>query len=433
MELRPHQARAYTQVMATLDERGLAMLAGETRSGKTAVAISCCKAMGGPWLFVTKKKAIPSIDADARSIWGREDHGGVIVNVESLGRVKRQKWALVVADESHHGLSGFPKEPKARRQMREAVGDAPVLVMSGTPAIEGTAKLYGQMTLGKRGPWVEWPTFYQWWHQDGHYVKKRSGGYGVAGAIKNTGSQGSAWGPTPDYGAVDEARILREVEPYVVRMTRSEAGYRVQNAQIIPVVLDNARISALILKLRSSKCIHDLDLVCDKGPAQVLQQAHILAGGHYSVDGEFKVLPSEFDPEYRARWIGEGMREGRSYVVLTHYVAERPFVASILERMAHMVHDSLDDLRESGEGVFVGALSSLAEGVDMSWLTGSQILYSLTWSGSKFSQVCDRQLNFHRSDPAKVAVPLLRGGVDADVLEAVMGKQNFNAGFYRGK
>jgi hypothetical protein len=66
----------------------------------------------------------------------------------------------------------------------------------------------------------------------------------------------------------------------------------------------------------------------------------------------------------------------------------------------------------------------------MSWLTGSMILYSLTWSGAKYSQVCDRQLNFHRKDVAKVGVPLLVGGVDEGVYKAVSSKCDYNAGMY---
>lgn len=429
MQLRPHQARAHTEVMDRLKRLRYALLVGETRSGKTAVALSACRDLGGPWLFVTKKSAISSIEGDARAIWGHEDHGGVIVNKEALGKVKRQKWGLVVADEVHV-FSAFPKEPKVRAEMKAIVGDAVVLAMSGTPAIEGNAKLYGEMTLGEGGPWVRWPSFYEWWHQPGHYKRKESGGYGIPGAVKDTGGRVNKWGPTPDYGAVDEDRILREVEPYIVRMTRAEAGYHVQNAKLIPVELENSRIAELIRRVKRDRVVDDLEIVCDKGPAQLLQMCHILAGGTYKAYGEARVLPEDYDPTYRARWIGEGMRDGKTYAILTAYIEERALVADTLASMGHVVHESLDDLREAGNGAFVGSLASLSEGVDMSWLTGSQILYSLTFSGAKFSQVCDRQLNFYRKEPAKVAIPLLKGGIDRDVFNAVSMKQDFNSRIY---
>ena len=103
--------------------------------------------------------------------------------------------------------------------------------------------------------------------------------------------------------------------------------------------------------------------------------------------------------------------------MLTNYVKERELLGGFFGDIAT---DNLDELRESDKfRIFYGSISANAEGVDMSWLDGSQILYSLNWSGSRFSQVCDRQLNYFRKEEAKVAVPFLEGGLDQDVLEAV--------------
>ena len=431
IELMPHQKRASDEIMANLD-KGVVLLAGETRSGKSLTALTVCKEIGGRVLFVTKKKAIESIEGDISLLWGDEPNNVTVINFERL-RGLNGPFSFVVVDESHNFVSSYPKESAARREVKRLVGDAPVLVMSGTPSIEGSAKLYGQMTLGKSGPWSGYPTFYQWWFAPGHYKDNRPcGGYGIQDAVKSTGRRVNAWDnkPPTDYSQVDEERVLDEVEPYVVRMTREEAGYKVQDATIIPVELKNTLISGLIRDLIKTKVCNELGIVLDKGPAQVLQCCHMLAGGTYKREGEAEVLPDRYDPAYRARWIAKGMDKAKSYAILTAYIEERSFVAGHLRLMGHTVHDELDELKESGSGCFVGSLSSLSEGVDMSWLTGSQILYSLSWSGAKFSQICDRQLNYKREKPAKVAIPLLKGGVDKRVFDAVSSKCNFNAGFY---
>lgn len=244
----------------------------------------------------------------------------------------------------------------------------------------------------------------------------------------------------PDYGAVDADRVLLEAEPWVVRMTREEGGHKVLGATVIPCKLRNEKLAALIARIKRHKLadVEDLDgerrlIVCDKGPAQVLQTCHMIAGGTATDDnGEHFVLGG-VDAEYRARWIADGMVEGRSYVIQTAYILERAFLVGVLRGRGVKVWETLDELREAGAGCWVGSLASYAEGVDMSWITGSQILYSLVWSGAKFSQVCDRQLNFKRVEKAKVTVPLLEGGIDEDVLEAVRGKVNFNKRFYEGR
>ena len=375
--LMPHQQKALGETLEVVSRLGMAMLAGETRTGKTLVALSVCKEVGGRWLFITKKKAIPSIEGDIKALWGDEEHGGTVINYERLKGLEGG-FSCVIVDESHNFVSSFPKEPVARREVRRLVGDGLVVVMSGTPAIEGSAKLYGQMTLGKRGPWTDYGTFYQWWFERGHYKNGRvCGGYGVSGAIKSMGARVNKWDnkPSPDYAQVHEERVLAEVEPYVVRMTRSEGGYAVVNATIIPVELRNDAIAGLIGSLLSRKMCKELGLVLDKGPAQVLQCCHMLAGGTFKRDGEADVLPERYDPYYRARWISGGMKSGRTYAILTAYIEERSLVAGYLRLAGHKVFDSLDELRDEGDGCFVGSLSSLSEGVDMSWLTGSQICF----------------------------------------------------------
>lgn len=435
--LMPHQKTVVDQIRDVLIHKGICLLAGETRSGKSLCALAVGLGLKGPVLFVTKKKAIGSVEGDLARLGGGDV---TVINSESLHKVEQRLWALVVVDECHHGVSGYPRPSKAWKAVKRQISasGAYVLLMSGTAAIESKAQLFYEFALGgSRGPWGRYRDFYSWWHHPGHYKDGRTcGGYGVVGATKKTGRGGPAWsaGEVTDYSQVRECRVDKDLEGYVVTMTREDAGHKVLEATVLPVELENEELAKLIRKVKRDKVVEvgGETYAFDKGPAQVLQACHMIAGGTMPVgDGSAMRLPDEFDPMYRVRWIAEGIRPGRSYVVLTHYVEERAFVEEGLRDMGVDVIGSLEWLEYVGTGVFVGSLGSLAEGVDMSWLTGSMILYSLSFSGSKFSQVCDRQLKFNRVSPAKVAVPLLKGGVDSAVLGAVRMKKNYNATMFK--
>lgn len=427
-----HQKRAKKGLLSVFERSRVAILEGETRSGKTMTALSVAEALSGPVLILTTKKALDGFRCDLRP-FTELDYD--LINYHSVHKLEKRDWKLIIYDECHSsGLSSYPKQGKIWKSVRAlSISGQYHLLMSGTVAIESKAQLWAELAVTGQGPWVQYRDFYAWWRPQGHYKDGRlCGGYGQEGAVKKVGANAPSWGDVTDYAAVDEARVVADVEPLVVRMERS--GFAVQGATLIPVTLRNDEIFKLIMKIKRDKVVEVVDsdgeprlLVYDKGAASVMQACHMAAGGTLKdSDGQCFVLGDRFDPCYRARWIAQGMSKGKKYAIHTAYIYEREFVASFLRSFGHVVYDDLDGLRESSGGAWVGSLESYSEGVDLSWLDGSQILYSLTWKGAKFSQVCDRQLKHDRVEKAKVAIPLLSGGIDKHVYDAVRNKRNFN-------
>jgi hypothetical protein len=58
------------------------------------------------------------------------------------------------------------------------------------------------------------------------------------------------------------------------------------------------------------------------------------------------------------------------------------------------------------------------------------IIYSLTFSGSTYSQILSRMCNWNRTEPIKVHVLMVRGSVEEYIYKAVSSKQSFNESFY---
>lgn len=433
-----HQKRAKVEVLDKLNLNKLCILEGETRSGKTLTALSCALDYVGeaPFLFLTTKKALGGVKGDWKSL-GRSEGQMSLINYHSVHKLELKDWKLAILDECHSsGLSSFPKRGKIWQAVNERIrGIGAALLMSGTVAIESRAQFFNEVAVTGLGPWAQYRDFYSWWRCAGHYKDGRlCGGYGIQDAVKSVGSNAPSWGDVVDYAQVDEARVVAEIEPFMVDMDRE--GFAVRDATLIPVTLHNKALAKLIRKIKWDKVVDVRDssgelrsLVYDKGPASVLQACHMAAGGTLKdEEGNAFVLGEEYDPDYRVRWIAKGMKKSKKYAIHTAYIYERQYLKEELSwTWGCNVFDDLDELKASSGGVWVGSLESYAEGFDMSWLDGSQILYSLVWKGSKFAQVCDRQLRWDRKEKAKVAIPLLEGGIDSYVYEAVSNKRNFNA------
>jgi len=278
------------------------------------------------------------------------------------------------------------------------------------------------ITMTGRGPWFKYKDFFSWWRPIGYHKNKVNGAYGVADAIKRTGTGFDC----PDYAAVHDDKIMRDINPYMVKCTREEAGFTQVSAKVVAVTLENHKIKELcdeiwkegLIEIDGRTCVYET-------PAARLQGAHMAGGGCLIDDnGEAFILPSEYDPYYKARWIKEGAKDGKQYIIQTAFIHERKLLMEYLGAT-----DDLDEFKDSGVKFWVGSLMSYSMGVDFSWISGTQILYSMPFSGAHYQQCLDRQLNFKREKPAIVAIPI--GGIDAQVHAALKEKKNFTASFYR--
>jgi hypothetical protein len=123
----------------------------QVRTGKTHTAIAACALLvghkKGRVLFVTKKKAISSIQADIKTHGANLDI--MVVNYESVHKVVLQDCDVVILDEAH-SIKAFPKPSgryNALKSMLEQWPYVRVILMSGTPCPESYSDLYHQFSV----------------------------------------------------------------------------------------------------------------------------------------------------------------------------------------------------------------------------------------------------------------------------------------------
>lgn len=163
--LRPYQVKGIEHGVRQCLDRGWTYLAYEVRLGKTLTALGIADRLGGAKkrvVFVTKKKAISSIENDVKTLNSKSIKVEVI-NYESLHKLDMNVHVDIWIIDEAHRLGGFPKPSKATKQLKDLIHlHSSVIFLSGTPTPESNSQIFHQLyVLGEKSPFVGY-TFYQW-------------------------------------------------------------------------------------------------------------------------------------------------------------------------------------------------------------------------------------------------------------------------------
>ena len=91
----------------------------EVRTGKTLTSLGICRLMKqNKVLFITKKKAISSIENDYELL--NPEYDLTIINYESLHKITDRDFDTIICDEAH-GMGAFPKPSNRAKQVKEII------------------------------------------------------------------------------------------------------------------------------------------------------------------------------------------------------------------------------------------------------------------------------------------------------------------------
>ena len=408
MKLLPHQIKTIEKAMPILREHGVVLLCAECRCGKTPMALTMAKQLGDKILFISKKKALGSIESDAKAL----GIDCVVINYESLHKCNF-KPDLLICDEIH-ALSAYAKPSKAAKAVREFALKAKFVIgLSATPAIEASSQWFHIFwSTGNRGPFKLFGSFYRWFKEFGISEKIK-----IAGGIE-----------VETYKNV-RPEVADHVTKYSVVVTQEDAGFLVA-PKVVKHLIDAPDLVFLGSKIKRDGIIEiEGKTVLAEGPAAKLQKMAMLCGGTLIDENEESFV---FDGQAKLDFLLTKLRKGRRYAIFTAYIRERDLICDVLSGHGFRCGEDMDALKNGELDCFVGSLKRFSEGVNLAWLTdGCMILYSLNFSGTTFAQILNRQIRFDRVEPVNVQVLLIRGSIEEKVFAAVSGKQSFNEEFYR--
>jgi hypothetical protein len=165
VELEVHQLNAVEKGPALLRKHRLLYLIFYMRKGKTLTSLFICdqclkNTPDAHVLFVTESEPIPSIKSDY-ALMENPSFGLTVINYESLHKVDKLKFNILIVDESHR-LGTYPKPNTYAVALKKMAAYKAVIYLSATPTPETGSQIYHQLDISTYSPFKQWPTFYLW-------------------------------------------------------------------------------------------------------------------------------------------------------------------------------------------------------------------------------------------------------------------------------
>ena len=207
MKFREYQNTIIEKAKGVLCAHQFVYLSMEVRTGKTLTALGVAEKLGiTNLLFVTKKKAISSIEDDYKKLM--PGYKITVINYESLHKITG-KFDLLVLDEAHT-LGAYPKPSKRTKLVKEIIlrQNPFVILMSGTPTPESFSQIYHQVYACPKNPFNEYKSFYKFAKDYVNVVQKVINSFHI-----NNYDDG-------------KPVILDRMKPYMISYTQKEAGFK---------------------------------------------------------------------------------------------------------------------------------------------------------------------------------------------------------------
>ncbi|HJO92632.1 MAG TPA: SNF2-related protein [Victivallales bacterium] len=412
-ELREYQKKIVHDGVSILLHHKILYLALECRIGKTLISMQIAKECGyKSVLFVTKKKAIASIEHDYGLGSFKEFFDIVIINYESLHKIPKIVYDLVVVDEAH-SLGSFPIPSIRAKRLRKIVKDKTVIYLSGTPTPESYSQIFHQLWISKNSPYYSYKNFYHW------------------AANKYVAVQNKFIGDkrVKIYSKANRGKIFQDLSFFFISLTRSEAEFDITdpNEKIEHVSLDKATIN-IIHKIFDFDIIKGkyANLTCDS-PLRKMQKMHQLCSGTVLLDnGKFHIMDySKVEHIKRTINLPAGIfyKYKAEYEVLKEYFPDHTTVPGEFDK--------------GNNDLIVLQIIAGREGVKLK-RANELIFYNIDFSATSYFQAKDRLIDKTRESPAKVRWIFSRGGIEDRIYKVVKNKTNFTTShfkheFYLGK
>jgi hypothetical protein len=412
MDLRPHQLAAADDLLTRVSRDGWAYLAGEVRVGKTLTVLEVARRMMVTrCLFLTKKKAIASIEAD-RDALGLNDRVHV-TNYEQVHKLVGH-YDLLILDEAHC-LGAYPKASlRARQVARLDYGRC--ILLSGTPSPESLSQLYHQVRIASAAglstavPWQE-PSFYKWAAAD--YVNIRTKRVGTGQEVN-------------DYSYANPEIIMADLAPHMVRITQQQAGFQTQIIEQVHQVRMAPQTYADAGKLMRDGVVTvgrgQWPVVADTAAKQMSKLRQMYSGTVIPEGAAEGVILDTNKVRYILNRI-----EGGRLAVLYCFQAE-----GVMLRQAYgpLATDSPEEFAARPDSVFIGQVQASREGVNLS-PADDLVFLGIDYSALSYLQGRDRASALGRTVPPRVHWILAANSLELKVYDKVRAKESYTAAHFR--
>jgi len=384
---------------------GFLYLAMEVRTGKTLTSIGIAELLYPKnVLFVTKKKAISSIEAD-RDIFDPSFYMEVI-NYESLHTISDRHWDLIICDEAH-SMGAFPKPSNRAEDIKKLIGEnagCKVILLSGTPTPESYSQMYHQVYGIPNNPFREYKNFYRFCDRFVDVKEKMINSLRIK-----------------DYSKGRES-ILDEMRPFTINYTQAEAGFVSKVTEEVLYVKMKDITYSLIDKLKKDLVIQGKDeVILADTPVKLMTKVHQMCSGTIKFEsGNSKILDTS-----KAEFIKEYFK-GKKIGIFYKFKEE---LNALKEVFSDELTTELEDFDSNKFRVISLQIVSGREGISLK-NADYLVFYNIDFSATSYWQSKDRMTTKDRLEN-NVYWIFSEGGIESDIYKAVTKKKDYTVNHFK--
>jgi hypothetical protein len=406
MEFRPYQQDIINRGSETIRKHGFVFLAMEVRTGKTLTSLGIADECGATSvLFVTKKKAIGSIEKDYDTL--KPSYAMKVVNYESLHHVVDSfKFDMIIIDESH-SIGAFPKPSNRAVMIRNAISKhkAKVILLSGTPTPESYSQMYHQVYGIPNNPFRQFTNFYKFADV---YVKVKQ--KNINGLYINDYSQG-----------LDS--IIEAMHPYIISFSQKEAGFVSSVTEEILEVEMKESTMQLIKKLERDLVIEGkTEVILADTAVKLMMKVHQLCSGTIKFEsGNSMVLDTT-----KAQYIYDNFCTQKIGI----FYKFKEELSALKQVYGDELTTDLAVFDQTDKSIALQIVSG-REGISLRNAV-ALVYYNIDFSATSYWQSRDRMTTKERSFNHVYWV-FSKGGIEHDIYKAVIKKKDYTVNHFKNR
>lgn len=403
MNFRYYQEEIIQKGSSIILNHGFVYLAMQVRTGKTLTSLGICQNIGAKnVLFLTKKKAIGSIESDYKLL--NPQFNLIVINYESLHKVNPERVDVLVLDESH-SLGAFPKPSNRAKAVREIIRkfNPVVCFLSGTPTPESYSQMYHQVYGCSKNPFVRFKDFYRFADQYVNVTTKIINGYNIKDYSKG------------------KKEIIDMMEPYTISYTQQEAGFKSTINEHILYIDTADDVSDIIRKLSRDLVVEIEDeVILADTPVKLMQKIHQLSSGTV----KFESGNSMIVDLSKAEFIKEKFK-GKKIGIFYKFKEELNALRQVFgkENLATELSEFKD------RQVIALQIVSGREGISLRE-ADALVYYNIDFSATSYWQSRDRMTTKDRVS-SDVYWIFSRGGIENDIYNTVISKKSYTLNHFK--
>jgi hypothetical protein len=405
MNLRDYQSEIAQRANQILSNKNIVYLAMEVRTGKTATSLEIARLYGSKRvLFLTKKKAIKSIENDYRDFGFSEHFDITVINDESMHKLENNNYDLIIHDE-HHRFGAFPKPGIHTKMYKQMFAFKPMIFLSGTPSPESYSQIYHQFWVSAYSPFKHYVNFYRWADD---YVNKYQ--RNINGILIN------------EYDKGIEQKIMSAVSEYMITFQQKQAGFSTEIEEEILHIAMSDTIKNIIKKLERDLVVEGKDeVILADTPVKLMQKIHQLCSGTVKFESGNSMVIDTTKAEF--------IKSQFATLKIGVFYKFKEELNALKQVFGDELTTELNDFDNGDFKVIALQIVSGREGISLK-NADYVVFYNIDFSATSYWQARDRMTTMSRKFN-KVYWIFSEGGIEDKIYETVKSKKKFTVNIFK--